>query len=118
MVEKKKGSDGDKGRDRRGREKRGTVVGGKGRGRVETAVDALLPANAGLLCIIKAMCKPRPFMQAAVHEICIQRHACTCTSIGATPIHATRHQELSRICEIRYWAGYLDANLLVPINFT
>jgi len=36
-------------------------------------VDALLPANAGLLCIIKAMCRPRPFMQAAVHR---DRYAC------------------------------------------
>lgn len=89
--------DGDKGMGRRvrGRKRKGKGArwsGVRGRGRLEAAVDALLPANAGLLCIIKAMCSPGPFMQATVHEeICIQRHANAPTSIGTTPIHeATR----------------------------
>lgn len=48
-VEEKKGT---RGRTDEGR--RGTVRAARG---MEAVVDALLPVNAGLLCIIKAMCR-------------------------------------------------------------
>lgn len=103
-------------------------------------VDALLPANAGLLCIIKAMCRPgllcrRPCARRYAYNDRLARefararlrHWCNTDTRDADAddddddtlkAYVYEQGTIEPIALFAFASGYLYAKLSAPINFT